>query len=98
MHVVHWPVASGHIVLFFFSSRRRHTRLQGDWSSDVCSSDLLRAHTEIVRVRVTVHVQPSGDTDADQTRSDKRAQAVRDWLVQWGIAPARLEVDRKSVV
>src|SRR5256885_5190449 len=29
-------------ILFFFSSRRRHTRLQGDWSSDVCSSDLLR--------------------------------------------------------
>src|SRR2546426_11017510 len=28
---------------FFFSSRRRHTRLQGDWSSDVCSSDLLAA-------------------------------------------------------
>src|ERR1022692_1452073 len=27
--------------VFFFSSRRRHTRLQGDWSSDVCSSDLL---------------------------------------------------------
>src|SRR5256885_9318511 len=30
--------------LFFFSSRRRHTRLQGDWSSDVCSSDLDRAN------------------------------------------------------
>src|ERR1039457_3172760 len=27
-------------VELFFSSRRRHTRLQGDWSSDVCSSDL----------------------------------------------------------
>src|SRR5256885_2143333 len=26
--------------VFVFSSRRRHTRLQGDWSSDVCSSDL----------------------------------------------------------
>src|SRR3989454_12436939 len=26
--------------VFFLSSRRRHTRLQGDWSSDVCSSDL----------------------------------------------------------
>src|SRR5688500_19140261 len=25
---------------FFFSSRRRNTRVQGDWSSDVCSSDL----------------------------------------------------------
>src|SRR6266581_7466558 len=28
------------IVFFFFSSRRRHTRWTGDWSSDVCSSDL----------------------------------------------------------
>ena len=27
-------------VCFFFSSRRRHTRLVRDWSSDVCSSDL----------------------------------------------------------
>src|SRR5437763_2017323 len=29
-------------MFFFFSSRRRHTRYIGDWSSDVCSSDLLR--------------------------------------------------------
>src|ERR1039457_7366747 len=29
-----------HIIFFFFSSRRRHTRLQGGWISDVCSSDL----------------------------------------------------------
>src|SRR5438093_7423757 len=28
------------VYLFFFSSRRRHTRLVSDWSSDVCSSDL----------------------------------------------------------
>src|SRR6266487_6615876 len=28
---------------FFFSSRRRHTRWTGDWSSDVCSSDLTAA-------------------------------------------------------
>src|SRR5438876_8702968 len=28
------------IVILFFSSRRRHTRWTGDWSSDVCSSDL----------------------------------------------------------
>src|SRR5690606_40443276 len=27
-------------VIFFFSSRRRHTRFSRDWSSDVCSSDL----------------------------------------------------------
>src|SRR5690348_17578313 len=29
------------VLFFFFSSRRRHTRWTGDWSSDVCSSDLL---------------------------------------------------------
>src|SRR6266487_1186800 len=29
------------LLFFFFSSRRRHTRWTGDWSSDVCSSDLL---------------------------------------------------------
>src|SRR5688572_32084988 len=29
--------------LFFFSSRRRHTRFDCDWSSDVCSSDLQTA-------------------------------------------------------
>src|SRR2546430_17719342 len=28
---------------FFFSSRRRHTRFDCDWSSDVCSSDLARS-------------------------------------------------------
>src|SRR5690348_17383446 len=28
------------LLFFFFSSRRRHTRWTGDWSSDVCSSDL----------------------------------------------------------
>src|SRR5258706_4677644 len=28
------------MLVFFFSSRRRHTRLVSDWSSDVCSSDL----------------------------------------------------------
>src|SRR5256885_12177702 len=44
-------------MVFFFSSRRRHTRLQGDWSSDVCSSDLrakiasvVLAHGQFLRV------------------------------------------------
>src|SRR2546426_1887828 len=34
------PCNTRPVIFFFFSSRRRHTRLQGDWSSDVCSSDL----------------------------------------------------------
>src|SRR5690606_39594444 len=32
---------------FFFSSRRRHTRFSRDWSSDVCSSDLLNKSKKI---------------------------------------------------
>src|SRR5256885_3912353 len=35
----------------FFSSRRRHTRLQGDWSSDVCSSDLVTGDRHRLRDR-----------------------------------------------
>src|SRR5688572_32398860 len=31
-----------YLIFFFFSSRRRHTRFDCDWSSDVCSSDLWR--------------------------------------------------------
>src|SRR5438445_8367623 len=33
---------------FFFSSRRRHTRYWRDWSSDVCSSDLICARTAVI--------------------------------------------------
>src|SRR5256885_9859514 len=45
--------------VFFFSSRRRHTRLQGDWSSDVCSSDLwLAAHYPIDGFVVIVKTRP----------------------------------------
>src|SRR6266496_1947458 len=38
--------------LFFFSSRRRHTRSLRDWSSDVCSSDLPQHVPRAVQVRV----------------------------------------------
>src|ERR1022692_933797 len=41
------PNAHAEFSSFFFSSRRRHTRLQGDWSSDVCSSDLV-AETKVI--------------------------------------------------
>src|SRR5205807_4961140 len=50
--------------LFFFSSRRRHTRLQGDWSSDVCSSDLadlLRPHRGLHQRRAPRLARPVGE-------------------------------------
>src|SRR2546430_12728719 len=36
-----------HTVFFFFSSRRRHTRFDCDWSSDVCSSDLCEINDDL---------------------------------------------------
>src|SRR2546430_13592804 len=45
--VKHAPVRL--VLFFFFSSRRRHTRFDCDWSSDVCSSDLYAHLTEALR-------------------------------------------------
>src|SRR5699024_11456720 len=39
------------VCIFFFSSRRRHTRSKRDWSSDVCSSDLLLQSNQIVLIK-----------------------------------------------
>src|SRR5262245_64549194 len=55
-------VLSWYGCLFFFSSRRRHTRCLSDWSSDVCSSDLSRAAAPpppLLR-RVRAHGRSSG--------------------------------------
>ncbi len=51
----------------------------------------LRAHPEIIRVRVTTHVQPTTNVAKDQETTEKRATVVRDWLIQWGIAASRVE-------
>src|SRR2546430_11288601 len=49
-----------HEVSFFFSSRRRHTRFDCDWSSDVCSSDLgLETHLPTDWVIFGVNVSPT---------------------------------------
>src|SRR5437879_8036368 len=54
---------------FFFSSRRRHTRYIGDWSSDVCSSDLV----VIVHFPVIPAPQPRGGFEAH--KRDRIVQA-----------------------
>jgi hypothetical protein len=54
----------------------------------------LRARADIRRLRITVHVNPGkNSTDKkDQALSDKRAAAVKDWLVKWGVDADRIEV------
>src|SRR5256885_9633200 len=47
--------------MFCSSSRRRHTRLQGDWSSDVCSSDLdiAQTHSALRALQSIDHISPA---------------------------------------
>src|SRR2546430_9576762 len=58
-------------MFFFFSSRRRHTRFDCDWSSDVCSSDLI----PIVAI-VDTNCDPSG-IDYPIPGNDDAIRAVR---------------------
>src|SRR5437762_13730184 len=48
--------------VFFFSSRRRHTRYIGDWSSDVCSSDLATPAVEAFPHYFVFGYPPPGET------------------------------------
>src|ERR1039457_1757356 len=81
-------------MFFFFSSRRRHTRLQGDWSSDVCSSDL-------VEISFVLHgIRPEfwrGYTAIPEgaIRSPRRVQglSVRWWSIE-GSAQAKPCLER----
>src|SRR5256885_3582347 len=64
--------------VFFFSSRRRHTRLQGDWSSDVCSSDLaITCALESAPLRRHWEGNPTYNV-ASILRSANRATAIRE--------------------
>src|SRR6266581_1166920 len=72
---------------FFFSSRRRHTRWTGDWSSDVCSSDLAL----VVQHGVDQRFQGGAAVGADEEEISVRRDAER-WLGQ----PEMLEVERHA--
>src|SRR5258707_8667924 len=53
-------------IFFFFSSRRRHTRYWRDWSSDVCSSDLV---AEVGESESAGPIQYFGPADSDSPTS-----------------------------
>src|SRR5690348_17664905 len=57
---------------FFFSSRRRHTRWTGDWSSDVCSSDLddYQEHVRVRRVDPQLLIVVAAGSPADRRPGD----------------------------
>src|SRR5438477_11780276 len=69
---------------FFFSSRRRHTRLTCDWSSDVCSSDLGVHRLDLVGARDV----PAGGSTPRDTRSRR---------IEIGRASCRERVEMEKV-
>src|SRR4051812_49443609 len=74
--------------LFFFSSRRRHTRLTCDWSSDVCSSDL--------GVKARPQLQSLWELSSIWVRLKLyRSQSLKLWRESYGLIAA--EVNWSSV-
>src|SRR5690606_40396433 len=63
-------------VLFFFSSRRRHTRFSRDWSSDVCSSDLEIMSDELRRA-FNRAVWGAADDEGQPARLGRRDGTLR---------------------
>src|SRR5256885_9920264 len=60
-------------IFVFFSSRRRHTSLQGDWSSDVCSSDLSARSTKAPDERAVAL------TGGASPQEKLQIEALRNW-------------------
>src|SRR5260370_1582350 len=89
------------VFYFFFSSRRRHTRFKCDWSSDVCSSDLIavsevEASIHILRIVSTqvFLIAPCGRFLAMQFVKLGRGQLVqvKGWVNEIGRASCRERV------
>src|SRR5437867_7465595 len=83
------------VYFFFFSSRRRHTRSYGDWSSDVCSSDLYLAFISGLTKRQPIVVSsifmlrenaasalPTTNGARDMLRSEER-RVGKEGRAQW---------------
>src|SRR2546427_1747179 len=73
-------------IVFFFSSRRRHTRFDCDWSSDVCSSDLLAQFARAA----------AGKVGADDGQLARGRVEARLHIAALGVELVRAEADRKS--
>src|SRR5206468_5142123 len=82
-----------HLIYFFFSSRRRHTRSDRDWSSDVCSSDLvgggpdrIRASDEGRQLRVDgpqVGRAEGGERPSGGHARSEERRVGKEWRSRW---------------
>src|SRR5207245_6422624 len=82
-------------LVFFFSSRRRHTRCYRDWSSDVCSSDLVPRALLRARVVRAMYAVPRGHGVDDQDHGADPGRAGQDQRPRFTPRPLR-EYDRQD--
>src|SRR5205807_10143451 len=84
--------------MFVFSSRRRHTRLQGDWSSDVCSSDL-NCHDQALFAGVFLDIPPRYTSEQSLIVAIAPTQHARDDeanLISSVFEPEQVKIGRAS--
>src|SRR2546427_8246182 len=86
------------VSFFFFSSRRRHTRFDCDWSSDVCSSDLEQTAlcVEVLLAKLVAFVLVPAELRVRPGERERGADADRP--LRLGGKAAGDDTDRKSVV
>src|SRR5690625_4504982 len=85
-------------LLFFFSSRRRHTRWPRDWSSDVCSSDLVAGSAAGVTA-LQMDIKIEGINEEIMERALEQAHAARLHILEQMnevIAQSRAEISENA--
>src|SRR2546421_7799136 len=85
------------LVLFFFSSRRRHTRSDRDWSSDVCSSDLNAFPQMVQKQRLGIALHGVAERGVPRAAALIRVRPD-DRMIAGHRAAGVAALDRKSVV
>src|SRR2546430_3760249 len=103
--IVVWYIVS----CFFFSSRRRHTRFDCDWSSDVCSSDLHALFRHAERRLDATHIlghalllgageECAGDERADDHERDDRSEEHTSEFQSQSNLVCRLLLEKKKTI
>src|SRR5260370_12236646 len=86
------------MLIFFFSSRRRHTRFKCDWSSDVCSSDLPACSLHSPSYWEPCRRETMKQQSVEHDSSAFDLPELSRWLDEWDRkAPSRFSKLRKQV-
>src|SRR2546430_15613016 len=84
------------VVCFFFSSRRRHTRFDCDWSSDVCSSDLNYSGVAGLSQLSVIWVRTPGLRPSQRSRNSFHSDSSwTGW--DWPLKCARIRSEERRV-